>query len=129
MKKTIFLFAAIVCLAANNACTNANKNASDQQETAISFEAATPGIPAVLNVQGACEMCKERIEQAAKGVEGVTAASWDADAKQLLFTYDTEKTSCEVVSKAIAVAGYDTELDKADDETYNALPPCCQYRG
>jgi Cu(I)/Ag(I) efflux system membrane fusion protein len=123
MKKTILLFAAITCLAANNACTNAGKNSSGQQKTAIS------GVSAILSAQGACEMCKERIEQAAKDVEGVIDASWDLDSKQLQLTYDEGKTSLEAVSRAVATAGHDTESDKADDETYNALPPCCQYRG
>jgi hypothetical protein len=34
----------------------------------------------------------------------------------------------ETVQKAIAGAGHDTELFKAGDEMYNALPACCHYR-
>ena len=41
-----------------------------------------------LKVSGNCEMCKERIETAAKG-RGVKEASWDADSKLLTLTYDT----------------------------------------
>ncbi|MDR2804962.1 MAG: cation transporter [Dysgonamonadaceae bacterium] len=125
MKKTILLFAAIVCLTANNACTNANKKSSGQQQTATSSYASN----ATLKVQGVCEMCRERIEITAKSMEGVVSASWDSESKQLRLSYNAEKTSLEAISKAIAKAGHDTELDKADDNTYSALPPCCQYRG
>jgi Cu(I)/Ag(I) efflux system membrane fusion protein len=38
---------------------------------------------AMLNVKGECEMCKDRIEKAAKGVEGVSFASWEIE-KQVL---------------------------------------------
>src|SRR5699024_9838885 len=31
------------------------------------------------------------------------------------------------ISKAIAKAGHDTELDKASTATYEALPSCCLY--
>jgi hypothetical protein len=34
----------------------------------------------------------------------------------------------EQIQDKIAAAGHDTELKKAKDETYNALPECCHYR-
>ena len=38
---------------------------------------------AVLDVQGLCGMCKERIETAAKSIKGVSSARWDVDKKEL----------------------------------------------
>ena len=81
-----------------------------------------------LAVQGACEMCKMKIESTAKAIEGVKAAEWNLNAKVLNVEYDPEKTSRNAVSKAIAAVGYDTELDKANDMVYKALPGCCKYR-
>lgn len=46
---------------------------------------------AMINVQGLCEMCKERIEKAAKGVNGVTSTSWDQKTKQLHLNFDPSK--------------------------------------
>jgi len=84
-------------------------------------------ITITLKVSGNCEMCKERIEAAAKG-KGVKEASWDADTKLLRLTYDTLLTRLEKVHARIAEAGHDTELKKAKNDTYKALPECCLYR-
>ena len=83
---------------------------------------------AMLNVKGKCEMCKDRIEKAAKGVEGVSFASWDMEKQELHLNFDSAKTSMETISKALAASGHDTDKDKAPDEVYNALPACCKYR-
>ena len=83
---------------------------------------------AMLGVKGSCEMCKDRIEKAAKSVENVTFASWDMEKQELHLNFDPDKTSIETISKAIAAAGHDTDKDKAPDEVYNALPACCKYR-
>lgn len=85
-------------------------------------------VPKTLKVEGLCEMCKERIENAAKKVVGVSSASWDNKTKVLHLNVDSSKTTLRVISLAIAGAGHDTEQHKADDKTYNALPSCCKYR-
>jgi Cu(I)/Ag(I) efflux system membrane fusion protein len=92
-----------------------------------------PGVPAddrqaIITVQGLCGMCKERIEKAAKSVDGVLSASWDANTLQLYLDFDPAKTNADAVGKAVAEAGHDTEKYKADSETYRALPECCRYR-
>lgn len=89
---------------------------------------ATGGEHAMLTVQGLCEMCKDRIEKAAKSVSGVISASWDIKTKQLHLDFDPAKTSVDAVAKAVAKAGHDTDKYKADKATYNALPSCCKYR-
>jgi Cu(I)/Ag(I) efflux system membrane fusion protein len=91
--------------------------------------ATTGGEHVMMNVQGLCEMCKDRIEKAAKSVGGVTSASWDLNTKQLHLEFDPNKTSSDAVAKAIAAAGHDTEKYKADQATYDTLPACCKYRG
>lgn len=78
-------------------------------------------------VSGACGMCKERIEEAAKG-KGVHAAVWDVNTRQLSLTYNPSQTSLNKVMKRIADTGHDTEQEKAKDDVYKELPACCHYR-
>ncbi len=78
-------------------------------------------------VSGNCELCKARIEKAAKSVEGVTSASWNKDAKMAEATFNPSKTNLDKIELAIAGTGHDTELHKATDEAYNKLPGCCKY--
>lgn len=78
-------------------------------------------------VEGLCEMCKERIENVARGFENVAYADWDMDTKILLIRFD-KHLDIEAVKKAIAKAGHDTDLFKADDGVYSKLPKCCLYR-
>jgi Cu(I)/Ag(I) efflux system membrane fusion protein len=83
---------------------------------------------AMINVQGSCEMCKERIEKTAKGIDGVSSANWDLETKVLHINFDPAKTSSDAISKAIATVGHDTDKYKADLDVYVALPGCCKYR-
>lgn len=76
---------------------------------------------------GNCGMCQARIEKAAGSVTGVTAASWDKETQQVSITFDATQTSKAAVEKAVATSGHDTKTAKADKETYNNLPGCCQY--
>ena len=78
-------------------------------------------------VGGKCNMCETRIEKAAKSVSGVTAADWDIESRMIEVSYDAAETTIQKVHEAIANAGHDTELIKADDETYANLPGCCHY--
>lgn len=83
---------------------------------------------AMFGVKGSCDMCKERIEKAAKGVNGVLSAHWDKDTQMIHLQYDPKKTSQQAISKAIAKVGHDTDMDKADKAVYDKLPACCHYR-
>lgn len=83
---------------------------------------------AVLRVEGKCNMCKAKIEKAAKSVEGVTVAEWNKDTKVLRLSYDNATARIENISKAVAKAGYDTDKDKAPDDVYSAMHECCKYR-
>ncbi len=79
------------------------------------------------HVSGACEMCKARIEEAARG-KGTVAAIWNMNTSMLTLTYLPTVTSPEKIQKRIAGAGHDTELEKANDRVYKELPACCLYR-
>ncbi|MCU4173977.1 efflux RND transporter periplasmic adaptor subunit [Carboxylicivirga sp. N1Y90] len=78
-------------------------------------------------VAGNCEMCQSRIEKAAKTVYGVSTAKWDANSQTISIKYDPEKANLHDVHKAIAKAGHDTEMHKANDDVYKGLPGCCLY--
>lgn len=79
-------------------------------------------------VSGNCEMCKDRIEKAAKSVSGVAMAEWDSEKQLIHVHFDEAKTNTDAIQKAIARAGHDTEKFKSPDEVYKALPECCLYR-
>ncbi|QIK53144.1 hypothetical protein G7051_01765 [Dysgonomonas sp. HDW5B] len=81
-----------------------------------------------IQVQGNCSMCKARIENTVKMISGVSFASWDQKTKQLCLSFDDSDTSVEMISKAIAKAGHDTDKYEADTAIYAALPNCCKYR-
>jgi outer membrane receptor for ferrienterochelin and colicins len=78
-------------------------------------------------VFGECGQCKERIEAAVKG-RAVSQASWDETTQQLTITYNPSKVKLRQLHRRIAAVGHDTELEKADDAIYKALPDCCHYR-
>jgi copper chaperone CopZ len=78
-------------------------------------------------VEGNCEHCKKRIEEAAY-IRGVKHAEWNKETKQLTVVYKTEKTNADAILKNIAKEGHDNEKYKAEDKVYNKLPECCHYR-
>jgi len=83
---------------------------------------------AMFGVSGNCDMCKERIEKAAKSVQGVSSTDWDVKTKKIHVEYDNALADLNTIHMAIAQAGHDTEKFKASDEVYNNLPECCLYR-
>ncbi|MCX6236147.1 MAG: efflux RND transporter periplasmic adaptor subunit [Bacteroidia bacterium] len=81
-----------------------------------------------IKVSGNCDLCKERIEKAAKSVKGVSSAVWDINTKKIQVEFNPKETNPDTIQKAIAKAGHDTEKFKASDEVYRQLPECCLYR-
>lgn len=77
-------------------------------------------------VSGNCEMCKAKIEKAAKAA-GASFAEWDVDTKMLTVKYNASSTNTAAIQQKIAETGYDTPQVKAADEAYNKLPRCCKY--
>ena len=80
-----------------------------------------------LKVFGNCGMCKERIEKAVNGIEGVASAEWDKATKMLTVSHDGSVKDDDI-HKAVSSVGHDTEKAKADDAVYEAIPECCHYR-
>lgn len=93
-----------------------SKTATDTAYTTVQFR-----------VEGACEMCKERIEEAAKG-KGVQKAEWDIDSKMLTLHYFPAIANVNKIKDRIVEAGHDLLNKKAKNNIYNALPECCHYR-
>ncbi len=79
-------------------------------------------------VSGNCGMCKDRIENAANSLKGVSSASWDISTKKIHIEYNSSIITLDDVQKAIADAGHDNGKYKASDEVYDKLPECCLYR-
>lgn len=79
-------------------------------------------------VDGACGMCKSRIEKAAKQIPEITEASWNTNNKQLTIELATSEFDIQILHKKLAAAGHDTKNEKASQEVYNNLPECCKYR-
>jgi Cu(I)/Ag(I) efflux system membrane fusion protein len=128
---TIAKFAVAAICSTAFACNDEHK--AHQQPTAqgktVATQAQNISVQKMsLIVQGACEMCKMKIESTVRAIEGVKTAEWSMSAKILNAEYDPAKTSQSAISKAIAAVGYDTEMDRANDLVYNALPGCCKYR-
>lgn len=104
---------------------NGKVESSDKAKEATSTSGTSKTVS--FTVAGKCDMCKKRIDTAAKAVTGVLEASWEVESKELTVKLDTEKTSMEEVQKAVAAVGHDTEAFKAADETYENLHACCNY--
>lgn len=109
----LFLFNGVYAIGQKNNTQIASRSGSD---TTVSFE-----------VSGNCEMCKQRIEQAAKG-KGIKSAVWDIKTNLLTLVYDPSLTSSYEVHHRIADVGHDTRLVRSSDKVYNSLPDCCRFR-
>ena len=78
-------------------------------------------------VWGKCDMCKTLIEKTVKSIEGIKTARWNVVNGKMKVKFNPELTNLDDIHKAIALVGYDTELYKATDESYNNLHFCCKY--
>ncbi len=79
-----------------------------------------------INVWGNCNMCKNKIEKAAKAA-GATTADWNDETKILYVTYTASKSNNKKIQQKVADAGYDTQDLRASDAAFNKLPGCCKY--
>ena len=95
--------------------------------TTITF-AQDKNAKASIEVDGVCNMCKERIEKAAIKAKGVKSAIWNVESHELKLIYDARKTTLKDIQQSIAEVGHDTKEFKATDEAYNSLHACCYYR-
>jgi len=136
--KKIFIATMITSALFFTACGSNNSKSTESASTAIDstktsseqpmMSAGTNEQHAMLGVKGNCDQCKERIEKAAKSVNGVSMAIWDNEKQEIHLNFDPAKTNVDAISKVIAKAGYDTDKDKANQTVYDALPSCCKYK-
>ncbi len=82
---------------------------------------------ATYKVDGNCNMCKKRIEDAAY-VKGVKRADWDKETHKLTVVYKPSKTSADEILKSVAHAGHSSDKIAANEADYNKLPECCHYK-
>lgn len=73
-----------------------------------------------------CDMCKTRIEQYLKRIDGITAATVAVKKKEVTVKYLTDRTNEEIIKTAIANAGYDAAEIAANPDSYKMLPKCCK---
>ena len=111
--------------ACNSGSSKSNAESNDQVTEAVQTGEEQH---AEFYVGGSCDMCTDRIEKVVSEIEGVTLASYSLEGEQLHIHYIDGKTSVDEISKALAAVGHDTDLHKADDAVYEALPGCCHYR-
>jgi cation transport ATPase len=83
---------------------------------------------ATLEVDGVCNMCKERIEKACIKTKGVKSAVWNVKTHELNLIFDARKTDLKTIENNIAAVGHDTKNVIATDEAYNSVHDCCRYR-
>lgn len=83
---------------------------------------------ATMEVDGVCNMCKERIEKACIKTKGVKSAVWNVNTHELKLIYDENKTDLKTIENNIAAVGHDTKNVTATDEAYNNVHDCCKYR-
>lgn len=83
---------------------------------------------AVVEVDGVCGMCKQRIERASYKTVGVKSAVWNMETHELSLIYDERKTDLTTIQQNIADAGHDTYDITATEEAYNSVHACCRYR-
>ncbi len=94
---------------------------------AIGF-AQNKNAKATIEVDGVCEMCKERIEKASIQAKGVKMATWNVSTHQLDLIYNEKRTDLKSIKQSIANSGHDTDVIKANQDAYESLHSCCLYR-
>ena len=76
-------------------------------------------------INGNCEMCEERIENALD-IPGVSFADWDKETKMLTVRFNDKKISEKEIHSIISNTGYATDMVSANKSVQSKLPGCCQ---
>ena len=125
VSKKVILSVAVIATLGVTSCNSQTKKETKTTKTETSKDMAMTDLS--FDVRGNCGMCKNTIEKAANGVEGVASANWDVDKKKIDVSFDDTKTDAMAIHKAIAASGYDTEKVAGSEDAYKNLPGCCQY--
>lgn len=104
--------------------------------TAANAQTKALKVDTIMTPSVQCDMCKTRIEQYLKRIDGVTFANVVVKRKYTIIKYLTDRTNNEVIKAAIANSGYDVAIKGAGDqpeieiaanpEFYKLLPKCCK---
>jgi len=94
----------------------------------VTLTAQNKNAKAIIEVNGVCLMCKDRIEKACIKTKGVKFAVWDVNSHELSLIFNEQKTDLTVIQESIAAVGHDTQKIIATDEAYASVHPCCRYR-
>ena len=73
-----------------------------------------------------CDMCKKRIEEYLRKIDGVTFVNAVPKKKTVRVKFLNDRTNVEVIKAYIANAGYDAGEIAANPDAYKALPKCCK---
>lgn len=73
-----------------------------------------------------CGSCANHVEEALKGVDGVSTIKVDLETKVAQVNFDPAKTTLAAMEKAISMAGYDANDTKRDSAAYAELDACCK---
>ncbi len=79
-----------------------------------------------IKTSAVCGMCKETIEKHMAFEKGVKKSSLDVETKILTVTYNPQKTTPDMLRKAVSKSGYDADDVKADTKAYKKLDACCK---
>ena len=124
MKKVI-LSIVIIAAVVFTSCKNEAKKEVEKTVEATSASVVTKEV--TFGVRGNCGMCKETIEKAVKGLEGIAVANWDKVKKEIKVSFEESKTDLDAIHNAIAASGYDTDKVAGNEQAYEDLPMCCKY--
>ncbi|OYT10436.1 MAG: hypothetical protein B6I18_09140 [Bacteroidetes bacterium 4572_112] len=128
MYKNIFATIVLIfALGIISSKANTVNNSDDLSKLLVEFSGKKDIRTDTIHVDGNCNMCKNRIENAAL-IRGVKKADWHKQHDHLVVIYDANKVTILEIEKAVAEVGHDTPNCKADDKVYSKLPPCCLYR-
>ncbi|MEM6397353.1 MAG: heavy-metal-associated domain-containing protein [Bacteroidota bacterium] len=113
MKFTILLFVGLLGFSFSPASNNVSER----------IEKAT------IKTSAICEMCKMRIEEVVKELDGLVSANLDLVSRKLRVRYDADVLTVEDIRQAISNAGYKADEVLADKEAFDQLPGCCRMEG
>ena len=82
---------------------------------------------ASFEVSGICNMCKDRIENAAY-IKGVKKATWDKETQMLTVIFKPNKVTVQQIAASVAEAGHDNAYVTCTEEQYLKVHNCCRYR-
>lgn len=97
-------------------CVGLTVNA--QQKKPVSIKISTPN--------AMCAQCKARIEAYLKVEEGIVKVTVSPQSKSTQVLYLADRTNPENIRIAIANIGYDADEEKANEDSYKALPKICK---